>query len=46
MENKATTVENLFEKVEKFGNTSFELYKHKAIYEIALLTSSLALRYI
>jgi hypothetical protein len=46
MENKATTVENLFEKVEQFSNTSFELYKYKAIYEIALLTSSLAVRYI
>jgi hypothetical protein len=46
MENKATTVENLFEKVEQFSTTSFELYKHKAIYEIALLTSTLAVRYI
>ena len=46
--NKPSTLrmQDLFEKVEQFGNTSFELYKHKAIYEIALLTSSLSVRYI
>ncbi|MFN3755133.1 hypothetical protein [Flavobacterium sp.] len=46
MENKATTLENLFEKVEQYGKTSFELYKHKAIYEIAALTSTLSVRFI
>jgi len=46
MENKATTLENLFENVEQYSKTSFELYKHKAIYEIASLTSTLAVRFI
>ena len=46
MENKVTTLENLFEKAEQYGNTSLELYKHKAIYEIATVTSTLAVRYI
>ncbi|MGL2964254.1 hypothetical protein ACSVH2_10590 [Flavobacterium sp. RSB2_4_14] len=46
METKATTLENLFEKVEQFGKTSLELYKHKAIYEIAVLTSTLSVRLI
>lgn len=46
MENKATTLENLFENVEQYSKTSFELYKHKAIYEIASLTSTLSVRFI
>lgn len=46
MENKATTLENLFENVEQYSKTSFELYKHKAIYEIASFTSTLAVRFI
>ncbi len=46
MENKATTLENLFENVEQYSKTSFELYKHKAVYEIATLTSALAVRFI
>ncbi|WP_291133074.1 hypothetical protein [Flavobacterium sp. UBA7682] len=46
MENKATTLENLFENVEQYGKTSLELYKHKAIYEIASLTSTLSVRFI
>jgi len=46
MENKGTTIENLFEKVENYSNISLELYKHKAIYEIAIVTSTLAVRYI
>jgi hypothetical protein len=46
MENRATTLENLFENLEQFSKTSFELYKLKAIYEIASLTSRLAVRFI
>ena len=46
MENKASTIENLFENVGQYSKTSFELYKHKAIYEIASLTSTLAVRLI
>ncbi|MFN3969661.1 hypothetical protein [Flavobacterium sp.] len=46
METKTTTLESLFENVEQYSKTSFELYKHKAIYEIATLSSSLAVRFI
>ncbi|MEO0046772.1 MAG: hypothetical protein RL705_1963 [Bacteroidota bacterium] len=46
MESKTTTLESLFENVEQYSKTSFELYKHKAIYEIASLTSSLAVKFI
>lgn len=46
MERKTTTLENLFDHVEQYGKTSFELYKHKAIYETAKLTSTLATRLI
>jgi len=46
MENKEITLENLFENVEQYSKTSFELYKHKAIYEIASLSSSLSVRFI
>lgn len=46
MEAKTTTLESLFENVEQYSKTSFELYKHKAIFEIAALTSSLAVRFI
>jgi hypothetical protein len=46
METKTTTLENLFENVEQYSKTSFELYKHKAIYEIASLTSTLTVRFI
>ena len=46
MEAKTTTLESLFENVEQYSKTSFELYKHKAVYEIATLTSSLAVKFI
>jgi hypothetical protein len=46
MEAKTTTLESLFENVEQYSKTSFKLYKYKAIYEIASLTSSLAVRFI
>ena len=46
MENKTTTLENLFESVEQYSKTSFELYKHKGIYEIASLTSTLSVKFI
>jgi hypothetical protein len=46
MEAKTTTLESLFENVEQYSKTSFELYKHKAIYEIASLTSSLTVKFI
>ena len=46
MENKTVTLESLFENVEQFSKTSFELYKHKAIYEIASLTATLSVKFI
>jgi hypothetical protein len=44
MENSAATSEKLFERIEQYSKTSFELYKYSAIYETAALFSSLALK--
>ena len=44
MENSAATIEKLFERIEQYSKTSFKLYKYSAIYEIAALFSSVAVK--
>lgn len=44
MGNSAATIEKLFERIEQYSKTSFELYKYSAIYETAALFSSLAVK--
>ncbi|WP_333600765.1 hypothetical protein [Flavobacterium sp.] len=44
MENSATTIENLIERIEQYSKISFDLYKYSAIYETAALFSSLAVK--
>ncbi len=44
MENSASTIENLVERIEQYTKTSFDLYKYTAIYKTAALFSSLAVK--
>ncbi|WP_264521862.1 hypothetical protein [Flavobacterium sp. N1994] len=44
MENSATTIENLVERIEQYSKTSFDLYKYSAIYKTAALFSLLAVK--
>jgi hypothetical protein len=44
MENKATLLEKLFEKVEVYATTSLELYAHTTVHKSADVLSSLAVR--
>ncbi|MCF6129607.1 hypothetical protein L1S35_07980 [Flavobacterium sp. AS60] len=44
MGNSTATIEKLFERIEQYSKTSFELYKYSAIYETATLFSSLAVK--
>ncbi len=46
MGNSAATIEKLFERIEQYSKTSFELYKYSAIYETAALFSSLAVKFV
>lgn len=44
MENSATTIENLVERIEQYSKTSFDLHKYSAIYKTAALFSYLAVK--
>jgi hypothetical protein len=44
MENKATLLEQLFEKAEVYSKTSIELYTHTTVYKSADVLSSLAVK--
>ena len=46
MENSASTIKNLVERIEQYGKTSFDLYKYTAIYKTAALFSYLAVKLI
>ena len=46
MGNSAATIEKLFERIEQYSKTSFELYKYSAIYETATLFSTLAVKFV
>lgn len=44
MENSATSMETLIERIEKYGKTTFELYQCHTAYETAALLSFLAVK--
>jgi hypothetical protein len=46
MDNSATSIENLIERIEQYGKTTFELYKCHTAYESAALFSYLAVKII
>ncbi|WP_293875654.1 hypothetical protein [Flavobacterium sp.] len=46
MENSASTIKNLVERIEQYSKTSIDLYKYTAIYKTAALFSFLAVKFI
>ena len=44
MENSASTIENLIERIEQYTKTSFDIYKYTAVYKAAALFSYLAVK--
>lgn len=44
MENSTTSIENLIERIEQYGKTTFELYQCHTVLELAALFSFLAVK--